>query len=138
MKCVLLVIQKCMIQPTLIDSYPNEYSHEFHYYPFAVKLDKCVGNCNSLNDLSYEICVINKTKDLNLSLFNMITWINESKTLTKHIWCECKCRFDGRKCNSDQWWNNYKCRCECKKRHVSWKKIMFGIFLHVITKMENI
>ena len=24
----------------------------------------------------------------------------------------------GRKCNSDQWWNNDKCRCEYKKSHV--------------------
>ena len=23
-----------------------------------------------------------------------------------------------KKCNSDQWWSNNKCRCECKKRHV--------------------
>ena len=38
----------------------------------------------------------------------MITEINESKTLTKHISYECKCKF-GRKCNSDQWWNNDKC-----------------------------
>ena len=28
------------------------------------------------------------------------------------------CKFDGRKFNSDQWWNNDKCLCECKKRHV--------------------
>ena len=26
--------------------------------------------------------------------------------------------FDGRKCNSDEWWNNKKCRCESKKRHL--------------------
>ena len=39
----------------------------------------------------------------------MITGINESKPLTKHISCECKCKFVGRKCNSDQWWNNSKC-----------------------------
>ena len=38
----------------------------------------------------------------------MITRINNLKTLTKHK-CECKCSFDGRKCNSDQWWNNNKC-----------------------------
>ena len=25
---------------------------------------------------------------------------------------------DGRKCNSDQWWSNDKCRCECKKCHI--------------------
>ena len=29
-----------MIQPTLINLHPNEYSQEFeHCYPFAVKLD---------------------------------------------------------------------------------------------------
>ena len=39
----------------------------------------------------------NKTVDLNLSVFNMITGINESKTLTKHISCECKCKCDRRK-----------------------------------------
>ena len=48
-------------------------------------------------------------KDLNLSVFNTITGINESKLLTKHISCECKCKVDGAKCNSNQWWNNDKC-----------------------------
>ena len=48
----------------------------------------------------------------------MITGINESKTLTKPISCECKCKFDAKKCNSSQWWNNDKCRCDCKKIHV--------------------
>ena len=28
------------------------------------------------------------------------------------------CKFEGKKINSDQWWNNDKCSCECKKRHV--------------------
>ena len=48
----------------------------------------------------------------------MITGIHESKTLTKHISWKYKCKFDGRKCNSDQWSNNDKCQCEYKKRHV--------------------
>ena len=95
--------QKCEIQPSLINLRPNEYSRELHYYPFAVKLDRCVGSCNTLNDLSDKVNVPNKTEDLNLSLLIMITGMNESKTLTKHLLCECKCRFDGRKCNSDQW-----------------------------------
>ena len=34
-KCVSLRHQKCMIQPTLINLHHNEYSQEFHYYPFA-------------------------------------------------------------------------------------------------------
>ena len=102
-KCVSLSNQKCMIQPTLINLHPNEYSQEFHYYPFSVKLDRCVGSCNTLNDLSNKVCVPNKTEDLNLSVFNMITGINESKTLAKHILCECKCKSYGRKCDSNQW-----------------------------------
>ena len=39
----------------------------------------------------------------------MMTGINQSKASTKHISCECECKLDGRKCNSDQWWNNEKC-----------------------------
>ena len=110
-----------MTQPTLIYLHPNTYSQEFHYYPFAAKLNRCVGCCNILNDLSNKVCVPNKTENLNLSVFNINTGIHESKTLTKHISCECIRRFDGRKCNSDQWWNNDKCWCECKKRHVGEK-----------------
>ena len=61
-KCVSLSNQKCMTHPTLINLHPNEYSQKFHYYPFAVKLDRCGGSCNTLNDLSNKVCVLNKTK----------------------------------------------------------------------------
>ena len=101
-----------MTQPTLVNSHPNAYSQEFRYYKFSVKLDRRAGSCNG--DLSNKVCVPNKTKNLNISVFNMITGINESKTLTKHISCKCKYKFDGRKCKSNPWWNNDKCRCECK------------------------
>ena len=106
-----------MIQPTPINLHPDEYSQAFNYYPFAVKLDRRVGSCNTLNDLSNKIWDAIKTEDLNLSVFNMIAGINESKTLTKHISYKYKSRFDRGKCNSDQWWNNDKCWWECRKRH---------------------
>ena len=69
---------------------------------------RCVGGYNTLNDLSNKVCIPNKTEDLNLSVFNMVKGINELKTLTKHISCEYKCKFDGTKCKSNQWWNNNK------------------------------
>ena len=100
-KCPSLSYQKCEIQTTVINLHPNEYSQEFHYYPFSVKLDRCTGSCNTLNVLSNKVCVPNETEDLNLSVFNMITGINELKTLTKHISCECEYIFDGTKCNSN-------------------------------------
>ena len=50
-KCISLSNQKCTIQPTLINLHPNEYGQELHYYTFAVNY-RCVGSCNTLNDLS--------------------------------------------------------------------------------------
>ena len=73
-----------------------------------------------------DVCVSNKTKDLNLSVFNMITGVNESKKLTKYISCKCKCKFDENKCNSGQWWNKDKCRCEGKKHHLCEKDYVWN------------
>ena len=89
-KCVSLSNQKCSIQPNFIDSHPNLYSQKLHYYPFAANLDRRVRSYNTLNDLANTVCIPNKTEDLNLSVFNMITVINKSKTLAKHMSCECK------------------------------------------------
>ena len=92
----------------------------FTTYPFSIKLNRFVGSWNTLNDLSNKLCIPNKTEDLKLSVFNMITRVNESKTLTKDISCKCKCKFDSRDCNLNQWWNNNKCWCECKKISCMW------------------
>ena len=44
-----------------------------------VSLDRCNGSCNTLDDTSSRICVPNETEDVNLSVFNLIARINESK-----------------------------------------------------------
>ena len=87
-KCVSLSNQKCMNQPTLVTLHLNEFTPELHYYSFVVNLGKCAGSCNTLDDLSSRACVPNETEDLDLHVFNMISGINESKTLTKHISCK--------------------------------------------------
>ena len=40
--------------------------------------------------------------------------------------CECKCKVDGSKCNSNQSWHNDKCRCECKKRNICEKDYIWN------------
>ena len=45
-------------------------------------------------------------------MFAKITEKNESKILRKDVSCECVCKFDGRKWNSNQEWNNDKRRYE--------------------------
>ena len=67
-----------------------------------------LGNCNTLNDLSYKVCVLNKTEDIKYTCFQC-DYNNESRILTKHVSCEFKCKFDDRKSNSNQKWNNDKC-----------------------------
>ena len=44
------------------------------------KLDRCVGSCNILNNLSNKACIPNKTENLNLIVFK-----HDLKTITKHI-----------------------------------------------------
>ena len=86
------------------------------------------------------VCVSNKTEDLNLTLYNMITGINESKTLTKLISCRCKCKLDGRKCSSNQKWNNDRVGVSVKiiKDITRAKNNISGILLPVVAKIVNI
>ena len=62
-----------MTQPTLINLIPDKCSRGLRYYPFAVNLDRYVGGCNTLNDLSNRVCIPNQTEDLNISVFKIIT-----------------------------------------------------------------
>ena len=118
-----------MTQPTLINLHPNEYTQRLSYYPFAVNLDRCMGSSNTLNDLFNRI-----------SNRRFFWYDNENKRVQnykKHISCECKCKFDGSKCSSNQKWNYQKCLCNCKNpKHA--KKILFRILLHAVVKILNI
>ena len=76
--CISLNNQQCIAQPTLINLHPNEYIQGLRYYPLALNLDRCMGSCNTINDLSNRACVANKSEDLDLRVFNVITGINES------------------------------------------------------------
>ena len=67
-------------------------------------------------------CTVPKeAKDRNVKAFNMITNKNEAKAMTEHISCDCKCKFNGTVCNSNQKWNNETCQCKYKK-HLTCKK----------------
>ena len=47
-KCASLGNQKCVIQPSVINLHANEYDQELQYYPFTVKLYRCVRSCKTL------------------------------------------------------------------------------------------
>ena len=133
-KCTSLRNQKCMIQLTSINLDPNKWSQESHYYLFVVKLDGCTGSCNNLSN---ELCVPNKTEDLNLNVFNLITGINEWKTLTNMYYANVN--VDLMEGNVIQINGGITINVDVNVKNVIYvKKIMLGILLLVIVKMENI
>ena len=94
-------------------------SVQLNYYPFMIGLVIYDGSCNAFDDLSIKVCVPSKTKHVNVQAFNMTKRINETKTLVKHISCDCQCKSDSTTCNSNKKWNNKKCQCDCEKSY-SW------------------
>ena len=66
-KCVSLSNQECKIQPTLINLHLSKYCQVFHYYPYAIELDRSVGSCNTPSDLSNKVCIPNKIEDGKIS-----------------------------------------------------------------------
>ena len=80
---------------------------------FSVKVNKCKGNCNNISDPCATLCVTNVVKNINLKVFNLMSWSNQIKQIKWHESCRCECRLDSIICNNKQKCNNGKCRCEC-------------------------
>ena len=104
-ECVSLNDEPRIIRLTLIDLDPVELK----YYPFMITI-----NIMEVAMSYRQKYVLKKTKDINVKAFNMITNKNEAKTMTKHISCDCKCKFNSKTCNSNLKWNNEPCQCECR------------------------
>ena len=52
-----------------------EYTQGLHCYACAFNLDRCVWNCNTLNDLSNKVCVPSKTEDKPVQLDYRNKWV---------------------------------------------------------------
>ena len=96
-------------------------------------------NCNTLNDISDKICVQNKTEDINLNVFNLITNANEWKKIIKHISCKCKYKLKAK--NTDQIKSGIMININMSPKiqeNIYAKKVIFGIPLNVLVKMASI
>ena len=60
--CISLKNQKCKVRPKIVDISSNNPI----FYPFSVKINKCSGNCNNINDPYAKLCVPDTVKDLNI------------------------------------------------------------------------
>ena len=77
LNCVSMKNQECKIRPEIIKINSNNPI----FYPFSIKINKCSGNCNNINDPYARICVPDIVKNLNVKVFNLMSRTNE----TRHI-----------------------------------------------------
>ena len=68
LECISLKNQECKVRPKIV----NINSNNPIFYPFSIKVNKCNGNCNNINDPYAKICVPDSVKNLNVKVFNDI------------------------------------------------------------------
>ena len=90
LECISIKNQQCKIRPEIVDVSSN--NPVFH--PFSVKINRCCGNCNSINDPYAKICVPDIVKNLNVELFNLMSRTNETRSIKSHETCKCICRLN--------------------------------------------
>ena len=111
LECVSMNNQECKIRPEIINININEPL----FHPDSIKINRCKGSCNTVNDPYAKICVPDEIKNTKVKVFNLMSRTNETRHIKWHKTCKCKCRLDATICNNKQRWNDNKCRCECKK-----------------------
>ena len=94
--------KKCKIRPEVINISSNEPS----FYPYSVKISKCSGSWNNINDPYTH---------------KFICRLDAIVCNNKHRWNEGKCRCEWKElidkeiCDKGLIWNPSNCECECDK-----------------------
>ena len=93
----------------------SNLSNEPSFCPYRVKISKCSGSCNNINDPYAKLCVPDVTKNMNIKVFNLMSRTNETRYIKWHKSFKCKYRLDKSVCNNKQTRNEDKCRYKCKE-----------------------
>ena len=86
------------------------------------------------------MCVPDVVKNINVKVFNLMSFSNQTRYIEWHETCKCKCRLDTGVCNNKQRWNEDKCRCECREESVDKQgviKDLFGILVIAVVNVIN-
>ena len=109
--CASMNYQECKIRSEIV----NVHINELMFYPYSIAINKCKGSCNTINDSCAKLCVSDIIKNINITVFNLMSKTNETSHIEWHKTCKCNCRLDTSVCNNKQIWNEDKCRCEYKE-----------------------
>ena len=84
LECVSINNQVCKTRTKIIDVNSNEPV----FYPFSIKVYKCSGGCNNINDPYAKLCVADIIKNINVKVFNLMSKINETRHMIWHETCK--------------------------------------------------
>ena len=80
LECVSMNNQECKARPKIIDANNNEPV----FYPYSIKINKCSGSCNNINDSYTKLCTPDIVKNINVKVFNLMSRINETRHIIWH------------------------------------------------------
>ena len=86
LECISIKNQECKVRPEIVDINSNNPI----FYPFSIKINKCSGNCNNINNPYAKTCVSDVIKDLNVKVFNLLSRTNKTRFIKWHEKCNCK------------------------------------------------
>ena len=61
------------------------------------------------------MCIPDVVKNLNFTVFNLMSRTNKTRYIEGHEICKCKCGLGVSVCNNEQRWNNDKYKRKCKE-----------------------
>ena len=109
LKCISMNNQKCKVRPQIV----NVNSKESVFFPFSIKISKCSGSRNNINDPYAKLHGPDAVKNFKVKAFNLLSKTNETRYIEWHETCKCNCKLDDSVCNNKHW-NEDKCMCEYK------------------------
>ena len=58
----------------------NINNNEAVFYPFSIKVSKCSGSCNNINNPYAKLCDPDVVKNINVKVFNLMSFTNKKNT----------------------------------------------------------
>ena len=79
LECLSLINRKCISRPKILNV--NEGIGEALFHPYNVLVNKCSGNCDTLDSPMSKICVPKIIRNVNMKVYNFLMRLNETRNV---------------------------------------------------------
>ena len=77
LECISMNNQEYRARPKMI----NINANELMFYPYSIKINKCSGSCNNINNPYAKLCIPDIIIKINFKVFNLMSRINETRQM---------------------------------------------------------